>query len=222
MIKVENIRVMGLVGAISGMRNPLKSYERSDSTENELGEEDKKLALRLIRAGTDHSKFMRQIFIGCDITAPEYWWKQFHTYKVGTVENSTSQMHMILKRKLTLDDFGLDPIDYADDYFLANFEKNLSMMNELIEDINRETYEDVNFKQFSLYQLKKWRQLIKSIPQSFLYRKYCTLNYAVLRNMYQSRKNHKLNEWHIFLESMLDEIPHSDFITVGGLNNVRD
>lgn len=199
-IKLEKVEVFNLEGAIRGMRNPLNSHNLSDSEmlyreeissdkdEFHIGECDMNLAKKLIKAGSDHRKFLRQIFISFDLTMPEYFWKQYHTYKVSTTENSTSQMHTLGNRLLTKDDFILDNEDDID----------LTKINELIS-------QWMNNKE----DRTMWRRIIQLIPQSFLYKKTCTITYETFLNMYNSRKNHKLDEWKWFLNTLLDNCPYS-------------
>ena len=197
MIKVENIEVFNLNGAIRGMRNPLESWDKSDSSNKDgvfiIGPNDLSLALKLVKAGTDHSKFLRQIFVCFDITAPDYWWKEEATYKIGTVENSTSTMHHITSRPLTTEDFSWDVIT---DYKIAT----LDYLNKMIE----------------WYKADKnpiiWRDIIQMLPMSFNYTRTFTANYAVLRNMYGSRRLHKLQEWRDFC-SVITTLPYSELIT---------
>jgi hypothetical protein len=205
-LKLENVVVSNIEGAIRGMRNPLESYHLSDSywsnnDDNEdkeyieefiIGPNDLKLAMQLKKAGSDHRKFLRQIFVCFDLTMPEYFWKQYHTYKVSTVENSTSQMHTLGKRLLTYDDFLLD-------------EKDNEVFNILVSRIN---------SYISSWQATKnkdiWRTIIQLMPQSYLYKKTCTLTYENLINMYNARKNHKLDEWQWFIRNILKECPYSE------------
>ena len=207
MLKTEHVEVFNLRGALRGMRNPMASWHLSDSIYNEqsgalltLGENDRKLALRLVTAGSDHGKFIRQIFVSMDITAPDYWWKEMDTYKVGTVANSTSTMHKLTSRSLTADDFSWDEV--------TSFKKGLlEHLNELIsvykEAVQKERPEEAN---------RLWRQLIQDLPMSFNYTRTWTGNYANLRNMYHARKAHKLIEWHAFCRT-IEELPFSELIT---------
>jgi len=177
-MKVTNIETFNFEGAFRGMRNPLESWDKSDSHTDSngkcvLGNDDYTLANKLIKAGSDHRKFLRQIFISCDIDAPWYWWKEYATYKVGTAENSTSQMHKLGSRLLTPDDFQVDQWD-------DNFDAVLHILNSYIEHW-QETKDKTT-----------WRKMIQVMPGSYIYKRTCTLNYEVLLNMYNSRKNHKL------------------------------
>lgn len=204
MIKVENIEVFNFENSFRGLRNPLESWDKSDSHWGwnssgkyfVIGQEDMKLALKLIKAGSEHSKFTRQIFVSMDITAPDYWWKEYATYKVGTVENSTSTMHKITSRLLTENDFSIDEWDGED----------IGMLNNLNHLIYEYQNQDVKDKQL-------WRKIIQKLPMSFNYKRTCTNNYQGLRNMYFQRNHHKLIEWHDFCR-MIKELPYSELITV--------
>lgn len=208
MIKIENISVMNIENALRGARNPLQSWEQSDSYKDSntnefiVGEKDKKLAMKLIKAGSDHSKFMRQIFVSMDITAPLYFFKEFDTYKVSTVANSTSTMHTIHKRKLTEDDFSWDFRNFYTDSVLDH-------LNSLIEDLQKlNTENQSNFKEYKLL----WRMLIQHLPDSFNQLRTWTANYQTLRNIYHARQFHKLNEWREFCK-VIETLPCKEFIT---------
>ena len=215
MIRIENIEVFNFEGALRGMRNPLESWEKSDSYYDKnntyiIGEKDMALALKLIKAGNEHAKFMRQIFVSMDITAPDYWWKEYATYKIGTVENSTSTMHKLTSRLLTENDFSWD-----------RFEIETNGRNELyyslvIKNHKKTTLESLN-ELISRYQETKdkriWRAIIQQLPMSFNYRRTCSMNYQVLRNMYFQRRYHKLEEWRDFCE-VIEELPYSELITI--------
>lgn len=189
MLTVTNSSVMNFENAIRGARNPMNSWDKADSYyENGdyiLGENDLALAKRLCRAGRDHRKFLRQILVSVDINAPMYWWKEFDTYKVGTVSNSTSTMHKIHSQKFSMDQFSCDKMSL----------KSKEKMNELIEYIEelREIYNETKDKQV-------WMDIIQLLPSSYNQLRTCTLNYEVFANIYYSRKNHKLNEWHEFCD----------------------
>lgn len=207
MIKFENTNtsVYGWEAAIRGMRNPLNSWDKSDSILDhiglaELGKNDLQLMKQLIKAGTDHSKFMRMITVTCDITAPLYWWKEFDTYKVGTVRNSCSTMHKIHSKEFTIDDFSHEHLDLA---YKTTFELIISALNRA-----REVYLETNDKKY-------WWQLIQLLPSSYNQRATVQLNYAVLRNMYHSRKNHKLDEWSQGFTKWVESLPYSELITMG-------
>jgi len=180
---------MNFENAIRGARNPLNSWDRSDSYyENgqfKLGEADLNLAVRLCKAGTDHRKFIRQIFVSVDINAPLYWWKEFDTYKVGTVSNSTSTMHKIHSKPFALEDFSTDKLTPQS---LETFKKYIDYIETL-----RQQYNETKDKTL-------WYNLIQLLPSSYNQLRTCTLNYENLFNIYYARRNHKLEEWHIFCD----------------------
>lgn len=190
MLKVERISVMNLENAMRGARNPLNSWARSDSYYDEngqyiLGENDLGLAKRLARAGSDHRKFLRQIFISVDVTAPMYWWKEYDTYKVATVANSTSTMHKIHSKEFSRDDFSLDKLDEDS---MAFFDTIIAKLEEL-----RLKYTETKDKQY-------WYDIIQLLPSSYNQMRTCSLNYETLINIYYARKGHKLDEWHTFCD----------------------
>ena len=222
MIKIENTEVFGWESAIRGMRNPLNSWDKSDSrwcdgaimqcdkaecnnSEYEycIGANDFKLMKSLVKAGSDHSKFMRMINVTFDITAPLYWWKEFDTYKVGTVRNSCSTMHKLTERDITIDDFSHEHL--LDDSF--DIYAPMSILENIIVTLNfhREQFNKTKDK-------KHWYQMIQLLPSSYNQRATIQLNYAVLRNIYHGRKNHKLDEWHVFCE-WIETLPYSELIT---------
>jgi hypothetical protein len=212
MIKLEKYEVLGWDAVIRGMRNPLNSWERSDSywthIENPetlntakfqffLGENDYDLMTRLRNAGTDHRKFMRMITVYVDITAPLYWWKEYDTYKVGTVANSCSTMHKIHAKKFTLDDFSHEHLTERSIRCLENTIYTLNMWRDyFVEDKAK----------------KDWWQMIQLLPSSYNQKRTVMLNYEVLANIYKSRKNHKLDEWHDFCH-WIESLPYSELIT---------
>ena len=190
MLKVERISVMNLENAMRGARNPLNSWARSDSYYDEngqyiLGENDLGLAKRLARAGRDHRKYLRQIFISVDVTAPMYWWKEYDTYKVATVANSTSTMHKIHSKEFSRDDFSLDKLDEDS---MAFFDTIIAKLEEL-----RLKYTETKDKQY-------WYDIIQLLPSSYNQMRTCSLNYETLINIYYARKGHKLDEWHTFCD----------------------
>lgn len=190
MLKVERISVMNLENAMRGARNPLNSWARSDSYYDEngqyiLGENDLGLAKRLARAGSDHRKYLRQIFISVDVTAPMYWWKEYDTYKVATVANSTSTMHKIHSKEFSRDDFSLDKLDEDS---IAFFDTIIAKLEEL-----RLKYVETKDKQY-------WYDIIQLLPSSYNQMRTCSLNYETLINIYYARKGHKLDEWHTFCD----------------------
>ena len=204
MIKLENTVLASpeqMSFIIQGLRNPMNSWDKSDSTYNDLdeykmGNNDKDLMKRLVMAGTDHRKFMRMMPVYVRITAPLYWWKEFDTYKVGTVANSCSTMHKIQAKEFTVDDFSTEHL-YDDEY---------ELLNKVIEALNgdRELY---------LESLKKndWWQMIQLLPSSYNQTRNVMLNYEVLANIYKSRKDHKLDEWREFCK-WIETIPYSELI----------
>ena len=202
---------MNIEGAIRGMRNPLESWDNSDSGyvtgDNEfttyfaIGPNDWKLALKLVKAGSDHRKFMRQIFVSMDITAPTYWWTHYATYKISTVENSTSKMHKAGTRYFKMSDFGWD-------YITSFREACLKHYNWLIDKRNSALKHDLHTEAD-----KWWRELIQDLPDSYLYLRTVSLNYENLRNMYHARNKHKLPEWHEFCQ-MIKTLPYSELITI--------
>lgn len=210
MIKFENTSIYGWESAMRGMRNPMNSWDKSDSIFAPdcsgyipaIGENDLELMKQLIKAGTDHSKFMRMINVTVDITAPLYWWKEFDTYKVGTVRNSCSTMHKIHEKEFTLDDFSHEHLIDSQESWLGMLEVTL------IEALNyaRKLYLETKDKTY-------WWQLIQLLPSSYNQRATVQLNYAVLRNMYHSRKNHKLDEWREGFCTWVESLPYSELIT---------
>lgn len=219
MLKVENVEVLGWDAAIRGMRNPLNSWEKSDSQfvrDSDygcfgvcpcaelvdcdcchVGPNDLKLMNTLRNAGTDHRKFMRMITVYLDITAPLYWWKEFDTYKVGTVANSCSTMHKIAAKEFTLEDFSHEHLGYQSIRVLKD---TIKVMNDFREEFIKD-HEKVN-----------WWQMIQLLPSSYNQRRTVMLNYEVLANMYKSRRNHKLDEWHTFCD-WIESLPCSELIT---------
>lgn len=218
MIKFENAETMGWEHVIRGMRNPLNSWSKSDSkwqtdyfgtdifsetsyykvnSQFEVGSNDLSLMKRLRNAGTDHRKFMRMINVYVDITAPLYWWKEFDTYKVGTVANSCSTMHTIHKKEFTRDDFSYDQLDSA----------NILVLDEIIFNLNtsRDRYLKTKDK-------NDWWQMIQLLPSSYNQKRTIMLNYEVLANMYKSRKNHKLDEWRELCK-WIKSLPYFELIT---------
>ena len=243
MLKIENTEIIGWNAAIRGMRNPMNSWEKSDSQtctncngclpgqECErykngtfIGPNDLDLMTRLRNAGTDHRKFMRMITVYLDITAPLYWWKEFDTYKVGTVANSCSTMHKIHEKEFTLEDFSCEHLFKEDDvggmYYSATAEEEFTSMDVLkviIEALNtyRKTYIAVKADTVSDYDhtpKEYWLQMIQLLPSSYNQKRTVMLNYEVLANIYKSRRNHKLDEWHTFCD-WVESLPYSELIT---------
>ena len=214
MIKIENEEVMGWEHAIRGMRNPKNSWDRCDSGfmlmneddvefgenpeyEFVIGKNDYKLMTVLRNAGTDHRKYMRMITVYLDITAPLYWWKEFDTYKVGTVANSCSTMHKIHDKEFTLDDFSWE---HLNPFSLAVLERVIQELNH-----SRDYFLESKDK-------KDWWQMIQLLPTSYNQKRTVMLNYEVLANMYKSRKHHKLDEWREFC-NWIEKLPYSELIT---------
>ena len=190
MLKVERVDVMNMENAIRGARNPLNSWARMDSYYNEqgdfvLGENDLSLATRLARAGSDHRKFLRQIFVTMDITAPLYWWKEFDTYKVGTVANSTSTMHKIQAKEFSREDFSCEKLTGA----------AMDMMDAVIECLEAER---IKFNETK--DKAAWINMIQLLPSSFNQMRTVSLNYENLINIYYARRAHKLAEWHVLCD----------------------
>lgn len=242
MLKISNFEVMGWEHAIRGMRNPMNSWDRSDSyipnccgncdgcsdidCQNQpdmdgdfiLGSNDLSLMKRLRNAGTDHRKFMRMITVYLDITAPLYWWKEFDTYKVGTVANSCSTMHKIAEKDFTLEDFSTDQLCYNAfdisgiiDVFGDGDGKEMMAPIRIIE----MTIEMLNAMRKQYLETKDkryWWQMIQLLPSSYNQKRTVMLNYEVLANIHKSRRNHKLDEWHTFC-NWIEELPYSELIT---------
>lgn len=225
MIKIENVEIYGWETAIRGMRNPMNSWDKSDSYPAvdcgkcgkieregccpaegrdctgfycyEIGKNDFALMKSLAAAGPDHGKFLRMITVTADITAPLYWYKEYDTYKVGTVANSCSTMHKIADKAFTLDDFSHEYLN----------EKSLYMLNDTIQYLNavREAFIETKDKHY-------WWQMIQLLPSSYNQRRTVQLNYAVLRNIFHARRNHKLDEWILFC-GWIERLPCSELIT---------
>lgn len=190
MLTINHSEVMNLHNAIRGARNPLNSWARSDSYFDEkgsftLGENDLSLAVRLRKAGSDHRKFLRQVFVSVDITAPMYWWKEYDTYKVSTVANSTSTMHKIASAPFELSQFSCDKMD----------ESTLAVMTYIVEQL-----ELLRLKFLETKDKQYWYDIIQLLPSSYNQMRTCSLNYETLINIYYARKNHKLDEWHTFCD----------------------
>jgi hypothetical protein len=213
MIRLENTEVQGWEAAIRGMRNPMNSGEKSDSCWMPfddpdfcnhaylIGPADLTLMKKLAKAGSDHRKFMRFITVTVDITAPLYWWKEFDTYKVGTVANSCSTMHKIHAKEFTLDDFSHEHLEMlACDTMEYHVIKILNIYRKLFLEKNDKKY---------------WWQMIQLLPTSYNQRRTVLLNYEVLRNMYHARKAHKLDEWRVGFCSWVKSLPYAELITGG-------
>lgn len=209
MIKIENESVSNISRAIYSARNAMNSWDKSDSDLEKgiVGSNDLALAKRLRNAGTDHRKFMRMITVYVDITAPLYWWKEFDTYKVGTVANSCSTMHKIHEKEFTLDDFSCEHLEG----------RALNTLEEVVEDLNyyREYYLSIKSQKVPYADKKAkelWWQMIQLLPSSYNQKRTIMLNYEVLINMYKSRRNHKLDEWVKFC-AWIKTLPYSELIT---------
>ena len=233
MLKIENVEVVGWEAAVRGMRNPMNSWEKSDSFfcgsseccfgDDEcdarctgygqgfhIGEADLKLMTNLRNAGTDHRKFMRMITVYLDITAPLYWWKEFDTYKVGTVANSCSTMHKIADKEFEFDDFSHEKLISSVCMEIQEQHIRLSPIQTLettIECLN--AYRELYLKS---KDKKYWWQLIQLLPSSYNQRRTVMLNYEVLANIYRSRRNHKLDEWKEFC-AWIERLPYAELIT---------
>lgn len=209
MIKLENTEVFGWEAAIRGMRNPMNSWDKSDSfrhsltDEFQVGGDDYRLMEQLVRAGSDHSKFMRMINVTVDVTAPMYWWKEMDTYKVGTVRNSCSTMHKITAKKFELDDFSHEHLTCI----------GKGVLHYIVEHLNQNRQYYLEEPDGTKNKKDYWWEIIQLLPSSYNQRATLQLNYAVLRNIYRARKNHKLDEWHTFCE-WIESLPYSELITM--------
>lgn len=232
MLKISNFEVLGWEHAIRSMRNPMNSWEKSDSgyecidyspSEDRdiygyaIGPNDLDLMKRLRNAGTDHRKFMRMITVYVDLTAPLYWWKEFDTYKVGTVANSCSTMHNIAAKEFTLEDFShehmLDVEGEAIEFNNApgDYWNSIAVLDITVRVLNmyRQRYLETKDEKY-------WWQMIQLLPSSYNQKRTVMLNYEVLANVYKSRRNHKLDEWHTFCD-WIEELPYSELI-IGAKN----
>ena len=247
MLKIENTEVMGWEHAIRGMRNPKNSWDKSDSEfitldgdhhdicgnsgpwygsdgweEILIGENDLDLMTRLRNAGTDHRKFMRMITVYLDITAPLYWWKEFDTYKVGTVANSCSTMHKITAKEFDVNDFSHEHIEELDgDEYNMSYDwllRTVDILNYYRKKYNaaseklKRDITDAERKHVLAQQKLFWWQMIQLLPSSYNQKRTVMLNYEVLANIYKSRRNHKLDEWHTFCD-WIEDLPYSELIT---------
>ena len=219
MIQFHNTAVMNFEGALRGMRNPLNSWDKADSCDKGwaycqefctnhskcgiewpeqglyIGPNDLNLAQRLIKAGPDHRKFLRQIIVSVDIIAPLYWWKEFDTYKVATVSNSCSTMHTIHKKEFTLDDFSHEHLTSGGVVSLKNMIERLNLSRNFFIKEKDKSY---------------WWDMIQLLPSSYNQRRTITMNYETLRNIYKSRRNHKLDEWSIGFMGWIDSLPYAE------------
>lgn len=205
MLSITNMYAMNFENALRGARNPLNSWDRIDSFYDEngnfvIGENDLALAVKLRKAGSDHRKFLRQIFVTMDITAPMYWWKEYDTYKVGTVANSTSTMHKITSAPFAMSQFSCDKMD-------AETLEYMQGVIDYLEEL-RQKYIKTNDKRF-------WYDIIQFLPSSYNQMRTCTMNYENLIGIYNSRKNHKLDEWHTFC-GYIKTLPYASELIVCG------
>ena len=201
MLKLEKIETFGWESALRGMRNPLNSWDKSDTIFEyaygalhtvKIGENDLDLMKRLSKAGSDHAKFLRMINVTCDITAPLYWWKEYDTYKVGTVANSCSTMHKLHAKEFELSDFSWELLNG----------RSLLILETVIDELN--------FNRNAFIETKErhyWDQMIQLLPTSYNQKRTVQLNYQVLKNMYFSRRNHKLDEWHTLCD-WIETLPY--------------
>ena len=223
-MKFERTKVFNFEGALHGMRNPMNSWHKSDSEYRVLedgnvlirsndyiiGENDMNLAQRLIKGGSEHRKFLRQIMVSVDITAPLYWWKEFDTYKVGTTANSTSTMHKLASQPITLECFEIDDFESElnADCVDPDFNGELKLrhwVEDYIGDLEylRKTYLETKDKRY-------WKELVRWLPESWLQTRTVTMNYENLRNMYFQRKNHKLTEWSESFIKWVESLPYAE------------
>lgn len=203
MIRFEKTSVMNMENALRGARNPMNSWSRSDSYYDEegkyiLGENDLQLAKKLRKAGSDHRKFLRQIFVSADITAPIYWWKEYDTYKIATVTNSTSTMHKIHTKEFEIEDFSSD---------------RLSKEGLLTLELIIKALENTRLRYNKSRSKADWYDIIQLLPSSYNQMRTCTLNYESLINIYFARKNHKLDEWNSFCD-WISTLPYADELII--------
>ena len=207
MIKLERTSVMNMENAIRGARNPINSWARSDSFYDDqgryvLGPNDLDLARRLRRAGSDHRKYLRQVFVSVDITAPMYWWKEYDTYKVATVANSTSTMHKIASKPFDIDDFSHDHMTPSTEKF----------MGEIVSEL-----EAIRLRYLETKDKKDWYDMIQLLPSSYHQMRTCSFNYETLINIYYARKDHKLDEWHVFCD-WIATLPYAQELIINAKN----
>ena len=211
MIKVEAIEVFGIEGAMRGMRNPLNSWDKADTTVSddilEIGENDLNLATRLIKAGTEHRKFLRMIHVQMDVTAPLYWWKEADTYKVGTTINSCSTMHKIAAKEFTLDDFSHEHlIDDQDDF--ENENGQISSYKDFLYYDVLDVLNTARRQYLETKDKKYWWQMIQLLPSSYNQRRTWDMSMETLLSILHQRKNHKLDEWNEFRDICLEQVPY--------------
>lgn len=207
-MKINHLKSFNWEGALRGMRNPLNSWDKADTSYDNfgnavIGPNDMKLCLKLIKAGSEHRKFLRQIMVSFDLTAPLYVWKEVDTYKVGTVANSTSTMHKIMDHEFTFDDFEMDDFENVPMASGSMFQYDIKeIWNDLILDLNalRNWYLETKDKRY-------WKELIRILPESFLQTRTMTMNYENILNILHQRENHKLTEWHFICDELM-ELPY--------------
>ena len=216
MIKIENIDVYGWEAAIRGARNPMNSWDRMDSCYNngefEIGENDYDLLRRLTIAGPEHRKWNRMVTVTMDITAPLYWWKEYDTYKVGTVANSCSTMHKIQAKEFELNDFSHEHLLKGG---LLHLYETIELLNEARDIFNNFDYFKPELEEAYSFEITKkdiWWQMIQLLPTNYNQKRTVHLNYEVLGTIYHQRKHHKLDEWHVFCDT-IKTLPYSEFIT---------
>lgn len=207
MLKIERAQVMNLENAIRGARNPMNSWNRMDSSYDEegnyvLGPNDLGLATRLAHAGSDHRKYMRMIFVSVDITAPIYWWKEYDTYKVATVANSTSTMHKIHSKAFAMEDFSCDHMT----------PDTLAFMETVVNQL-----EVIRLRYLESKSKEDWYDMIQLLPSSYNQMRTCTLNYETLFNIYHARRHHKLAEWHTFCD-WVETLPYAQELLTFGMS----
>ena len=215
MINLQYADIWGFEHAVRGMRNPMNSWDKSDTFVDSdlvlLGKKDKELMKRLIHAGTSHRKFLRQIFVSVDITAPLYWWKEFDTYKVGTVSNSCSTMHKIHDKEFTIDDFSHEHLINSACMEIQEIQNvRISPMQSMMTTIEcLNSYRDLYLE---TRDKKYWWQMIQLLPSSYNQKRTITMNYENLLNIYETRRNHKLDEWRDFCK-WIERLPNAELIT---------
>ena len=211
-MRFEKTEVWGFEHAIRGMRNPMNSHMKSDSTELAIGQNDLELMRKLIKAGPEHRKFMRQIFVSVDITAPLYWWKEFDTYKIGTVTNSTSTMHKLASTQITLDCFEMNDFEDLNDigYMLETPMSTGFYWYNIIQymEVLRKKYNETKDKRY-------WKELIRLLPESWLQTRTVTMNYENILLMVNQRKSHKLTEWSMSFIDWTHTLPYANELIFG-------
>ena len=197
-MQIKTLEVAGIAPAIHGMRNPMDSWDKSDTIPGLIGKNDKTLSMKLASAGTEHAKHLRMVMVWADITAPRYWWQEFDTYRAGVEKVSCSTMHKLMARPLTINDFALDAVP-------------AQLLAKVVEELNEQMEEYKNeHNEFARKTI--WRGIIQQLPQGYLQKRTVMMSYAALRNMYRQRKGHKLREWHEF-RGWCESLPESWMIT---------